>query len=181
MSEAELIDGCISEDRACQYALYKAYAGKMLSVCRRYARSDSEAEDILQEGFIKIFDNIARFRGSGSFEGWIRRIMVNTALKLYRTASFKNEVIGIEEGYESGFDAGIIDRISQNDLIKMIRGLPEGYGIVFNLYAIEGYSHTEIAESLKINEGTSRSQLAKARKWLQKKVLESQNVEYERK
>ncbi|MDX5470032.1 MAG: RNA polymerase sigma factor [Bacteroidota bacterium] len=153
----------------------------MLAVCRRYARTDLEAEDILQEGFIKVFDNVSKFRGNGSFEGWIRRIMVNTALKLYRKNSFKNEVIGIDEGYDMPQDATILEKLSQGELMKMVQGLPEGYQVVFNLYAIEGFSHAEIADTLGVNEGTSRSQLAKARKWLQKKVIESQNIEYERK
>lgn len=181
MSEEELINGCIREDRASQYALYKTYAGKMLAVCRRYARTDLEAEDILQEGFIKVFDNISKFRGNGSFEGWIRRIMVNTALKLYRKSSFKNEVIGIADDYDQPEEASVLEKISQNEMMKMVGGLPEGYRIVFNLYAIEGFSHSEIADTLGVNEGTSRSQLAKARKWLQKKIHDSQTVVYERK
>ncbi len=181
MSEEELINGCIQEDRASQYALYKTYAGKMLAVCHRYARTDLEAEDILQEGFIKVFDNISKFRGNGSFEGWIRRIMVNTALKMYRKSSFKNETIGIAEDYDMPEDATVLEKISQGELMKMVQGLPEGYRIVFNLYAIEGFSHAEIAETLGVNEGTSRSQLAKARKWLQKKVNDSQTIAYERK
>lgn len=181
MSEEELINGCVREDRASQYALYKTYAGKMLAVCRRYARTDLEAEDILQEGFIKVFDNVSKFRHNGSFEGWIRRIMVNTALKLYRKNSFKNEVIGIDDNYDMPQDATVLEKMSQAELMKMVQGLPEGYGIVFNLYAIEGFSHAEIADTLGVNEGTSRSQLAKARKWLQKKVIDSQKIEYERK
>lgn len=181
MTEEQLINGCIREDKAAQYALYKAYAGKMLAVCKRYARTDLEAEDILQEGFIKVFDNVSRFRGNGSFEGWIRRIMVNTALKLYRKSSFKNEVIGIEDDYDQAEEATVIDKISSAELMKLVGGLPEGYKVVFNLFAIEGFSHAEIAETLGVNEGTSRSQLAKARRWLQKKIQESQEVVYERK
>lgn len=181
MSEEELINGCIREDKASQYALYQQYAGKMLAVCKRYARTDLEAEDILQEGLIKVFDNISKFRGNGSFEGWIRRIMVNTALKMYRKNSFKNEVIGIAEDYDQVSDSTVMAKMSRDELLKMVQGLPEGYRVVFNLYAIEGFSHAEIAETLGVNEGTSRSQLAKARKWLQKKIQESQEIIYERK
>lgn len=181
MTEAEMIEGCIREDRACQYALYKAFAGKMLAVCRRYARNDLEAEDILQEGFIKAFDHIKQFRSQGSFQGWIHRIMVNTALNHYRSSSYQKEQIGLDMEYDTPFDAGIIERISGDELIKLIRTLPEGYRMVFNLYAIEGYSHQEISEMLGQTGSTSRTQLAKARKWLQKRVLESQKIEYERK
>ena len=181
MTEEELIHGCIKEDKASQYALYKQYAGKMLAVCMRYSRSRMEAEDILQEGFVKVFDNISRFRGNGSFEGWIRRIMVNTALKLYRKNCFKNEQVGIDDGYDKPEDAMVVDRMSEKELLRMVETLPDGYKIVFNLYAIEGFSHAEIAETLHVNEGTSRSQLAKARKWLQKQVTVSQQVAYERK
>ncbi len=181
MSEEEIINGCIREDKACQYALYKAFAGKMLAVCKRYGRTDLEAEDILQEGFIKVYDNISKFRGNGSFEGWVRRIMVNTALKMYRKNSFKNEVIGIAEDYDEPTDAHVLEKMSSAEMMKMVDGLPDGYKVVFNLYAIEGFSHAEIADTLGVNEGTSRSQLAKARKWLQKKIQESQVEVYERK
>ena len=176
MGEEELIKGCINEDKACQYELYKLYAGKMMVVCLRYARNTQEAEDILQEGFVKVYDNISRFRFTGSFEGWIRRIMVNTALKNFRRSSFKNEQVGIAEDYDMPEEAHIIDRLGEKDLLGMIESLPEGYRVVFNLYAIEGFSHKEIADLLGINEGTSRSQLVKARKLLQKKIYMRETV-----
>lgn len=135
----------------------------------RYARSRQEAEDFLQDGFIKVFDNIKKFNYSGSFEGWVRRIMVNSALKNYRKASFHNEIMP-EEEIEMGFDQGIVNKISEKELLELISKLPDGYRMVFNLFAIEGYEHKEIAEMMGINEGTSRSQLNKARHWLQKEL-----------
>lgn len=171
MNEKELIKGCIRENREAQQLLFQKYAGKMLLVCMRYARHHAEAEDILQDGFIKVFDNISRFRMEGSFEGWIRRIMVNTALKNYRKSSFKKEQIGIATYQEDSSEPEIYSQLSEEELLKIINELPDGYRIVFNLYVIEGYSHREIGELLNIQESTSRSQLVKARKLLQKKIL----------
>ncbi|MGV3596359.1 MAG: RNA polymerase sigma factor [Bacteroidota bacterium] len=173
MTEEELIKGCIREDRTCQQKLYKTYAGKMLVVCLRYCRSRQEAEDILQDGFIRVFDNIKKFSFNGSFEGWVRRIMINCALRNYRKSSYQKEQIGIAEDYDIPEDTGVYDKLSEKELMVMINDLPEGYRMVFNLYAIEGYSHKEIADTLGINEGTSRSQLNKARKQLQKKLYDT--------
>lgn len=171
MTDKELIKGCIRENRQAQQMLFQKYAGKMLVVCMRYARHHAEAEDILQDGFIKVFDNISRFRMEGSFEGWIRRIMVNTALKNFRKSSFKKEQIGIETYQEDSSEPEIYSQLSEEELLKIINTLPDGYRIVFNLYVIEGYSHKEIGQLLSIQESTSRSQLVKARKLLQKKIL----------
>lgn len=175
MSDEELIKGCIREDRSCQYQLYKKFAGKMMAVCSRYARTQLEAEDFLQEGFIRVFDNLEKFKFNGSFEGWVRRIMVNTALKNYRKLSFQNEQIGIDDSYDAmDYDATVYDKMEEKELMNIIEQMPEGYKVVFNLFAIEGYSHKEIADSLGVNEGTSRSQLNKARKWLQKKMADKE-------
>lgn len=154
------------------------YAGKMLAVCKRYARHSAEAEDIFQEGFIKVFTKLESFNGEGSFEGWIRRIMVNTALKSVSKKSFQNESIGIEDfqQYDSGAAPEIIAKLSADDLLKLVDDLPEGYKIVFNLYAIEGFSHKEIADTLNIQVSTSRSQLVKARRMLQQKIEDLQKI-----
>lgn len=180
MTDEELIKRCLAQDKEAQRALYKQYAGKMLAVCKRYARNDLEAEDMLQEGFIRVYGKLDGFKGNGSFEGWIRRIMVNTALKAYSKSSFKNEVIGIDDQYEMSEEAVVVGKLSTKELMKLIQSLPEGYRIVFNLFAIEGYSHAEIAEQLGINEGTSRSQLNKARRWLQERLTSTQKIVYER-
>lgn len=171
MSDDELIKGCIRENRHCQRALYERFAGKMMTVCVRYTRHRLEAEDILQEGFIKVFNNISKFRGKGSFEGWIRRIMINTALSNYNKSSFKKELIGLED-YQSGVEQPkAIQNLTADEIMAVINTLPDGYKIVFNLYVIEEYSHKEIAEMLDITPSTSRSQLVKARRMLQKKII----------
>lgn len=167
MTEEELARGCIREDRACQQELFQRYAGKMMAVCLRYARHQMEAEDLLQDAFIKVFDSISGFQFKGSLEGWIRRITINTALKNYQRKPFGLEQIGVEWQHEMSEEPDIYARLDEDDLLKLIQRLPEGYRVVFNLYAIEGYSHKEISETLDIQESTSRSQLVKARKMLQ--------------
>jgi RNA polymerase sigma-70 factor (ECF subfamily) len=176
VTETELIQGCIRKDRQSQKALFKLFAPKMLSVCRRYARHHMEAEDILQDGFIKVFSNIESFKFNGSFEGWVRRIMVNTALKLVSKSAFKKETIGVEEYQDNHTDAEIFAKLSADDILNLVEQLPDGYRVVFNLYVIEGFSHRDIAEELQIEESTSRSQLVKARRILQKKIIDIHKI-----
>jgi len=148
----------------------------MMTVCKRYARHHLEAQDMMQEGFIKMFKNLDKFQFQGSFEGWVRRIMVNTALKKVARKSFTHEKIGIDETYQGSIESNVLSRFGEEELLQMIANLPEGYKIVFNMYVIEGFSHKEISEKLGIGESTSRSQLVKARRILQEKVLESQKI-----
>lgn len=176
MTEFELIQGCIREDRRTQRELFNRYAGKMMTVCLRYARHRMEAEDLLQDSFIKVFDHIKSFEGKGSFEGWIRRIVVNTALKNVSRHSFQKESIGLEGIQESSEDPSVFSHLSEMELLGLISSLPNGYRICFNLYVIEGFSHREIGEMLHIEESTSRSQLVKARNMLQNMVLKSQKI-----
>lgn len=176
MTEKELVKGCIRENRSCQQEVFRRYAGKMLHVCRRYTRHHMEAEDILQDAFMQIFDKVHTFKFQGSFEGWVRRIVVNTALKNYQKSSFKKEQIGIENRPENPVAPEVFSQLGEEELLNLVTNLPQGYRVVFNLYAIEGYSHKEIAESLGIGESTSRSQLVKARKMLQSQVLELNKV-----
>jgi RNA polymerase sigma-70 factor (ECF subfamily) len=176
MTDFEIIQGCIHEDRRCQRALFSRYAGKMMTVCLRYARHRMEAEDLLQDAFIKVFDHIQSFEGKGSFEGWIRRIVVNTALKNVSRHSFQKEGIGLDGIIESSADPSVFSALSEQELLAMIAQLPQGYRIVFNLYVIEGYSHREIADTLGIEESTSRSQLVKARNTLQNLIHKSQKI-----
>lgn len=152
------------------------YSGKMLAVCLRYTRHRMEAEDILQDAFIKVFDNISKFEFKGSFEGWIRRIVINTALKNYSKKSFKQEQIGLENQPELPLEPEIYSNLEEEELLRLINQLPDGYRVVFNLYAVEGYSHKEIADLLGIQESTSRSQLVKARKMLQGMIVELQKI-----
>ncbi len=176
VTEQELIQGCIQENKQCQKEVFRRYAGRMLAICLRYARHRLEAEDILQDAFIKIFDKIASFEFKGSFESWIRRIVVNTALKNYRKSSFQYEQIGLEEELDVAIDPVIYNDLHTEELMNLVARLPDGYRIVFNLFAIEGYSHREIAETLNIKESSSRSQLVKARKLLQNMILQTQRV-----
>jgi RNA polymerase sigma factor (sigma-70 family) len=171
MSEIELIQNCKKQHAASQKLLYEKYAGKMLSVCMRYINDKSEAEDVLQEGFIKIFANIVHFRSEGSFEGWMRRIFVNTALSVLRTKQLKFvDSIDNHLNY-SKVEPSVFEKMGSHEIFEMVRTLPNGYRVVFNLFAIEGYSHKEIAEILNITESTSRTQFLKARNALKEKFL----------
>lgn len=173
VSDDEIIRGCIGGERKFQRLLFDKYAATMLGVCIRYFRNIEEAEDAMQEGFIKVYANIDKFRFEGSFEGWIRRIMINTALNYYRS----NLKHYFHSDIEETEDRVILEKeFNQDfyveDLLKIVRDLPPGYQMIFNLFEIEGYSHKEIAEILNISKNTSKSQLLKARKLLQKKLLQ---------
>jgi RNA polymerase sigma-70 factor (ECF subfamily) len=150
----------------------------MLGVCHRYARNTEDAEDILQDSFIKVFNKIKQFKSEGSFEGWIRRIVVNTALKKYTLTRYSKE-FSVEEMKEAPgqlVEAPAYSHLTEKDLLALINNLPDGYRVIFNLYVIEGYQHDEIADMLGIQPGTSRSQLVKARILLQKQLTELQKV-----
>ncbi len=148
----------------------------MLAVCLRYTRHRMEAEDVLQDAFIKVFDSIHTFQSRGSFEGWIRKIVINTALKNHRKKQNQQEQIGLELADDLPAEPSIFAHLQEEELLKLINRLPDGYRLVFNLYAIEGYSHREIADMLGIEEGTSRSQLLKARKLLQAQIAVLQKI-----
>jgi len=172
VSEEELIAGCKKGNSKAQRHVYEKYAGKMLGVCLRYVKDELEAEDIMIKGITRVFEKIDQYSGTGSFEGWIRRIMVNEALGYLR----RNKNMYLEVEIEKAFyepDYQLIDNsLEAEELVNMINELPMGYRSVFNLYAIEGYSHKEIAEQLEISENTSKSQLSRARTILQKKLAE---------
>ena len=172
----DLIKGCQQKERRSQHEIYNMLKGKMFAVCMRYAKNQPEAEDILQDGFIKVFTKIDQFKFEGSFEGWVRRIMVNTALENYRRNSRMFTVTDIEEALDHSGTEETISRISAQDLTNDIQDLPTGYKTVFNLYAIEGYNHKEIGELLGINENTSKSQYSRARTTIQK-MIAKQGIE----
>ncbi len=172
-SESELINGCVIGDRNAQKALYDKYSQKMFGVCLRYAKDYHSAEDVLQEGFIKVFKYIGKFRREGSFEGWLRRIFINTSIEFLRKSVSMYSIVDDEDKPIDIIDENIFDQLDHQDLLNMIQSLSPGYRTIFNLYVIEGYSHKEIAKVLNINEGTSKSQLARARMILQKKVQET--------
>ncbi len=146
----------------------------MLGVCMRYANSTFEAEDMLQMGFIKVFGHMESYRGEGSFEGWIRRIMVNTAIETYRRNQRAGHAVELDASYDDEQHTFAMDRLECEDLLRVIRALPEGYRMVFNMYALEGYSHKEIAEALQISEGASKSQLSRARTWLKERIKQQE-------
>ena len=166
-SESDLIQGCIREDRKMQYELYERFSPKMYGVCLRYAANVEEAEDLLQEGFMKVFKKISSFRSEGSFEGWIRRIFVNTAIEQFRKKSYLQPITEQEENSIEGKYISVLDNLAEKDIISLIQQLSPGYRTVFNMYVVEGYTHKQIAETLGISEGTSKSQLSRAKLILQ--------------
>jgi RNA polymerase sigma factor (sigma-70 family) len=179
LTDTELIKGCIREEADCQKGLFNRYASSLLGVSIRYARTREDAEDILQDSFIKIFKKISQFKAEGSLEGWMKRVVVNTALKKYTLSRYSKElsVEEVRENNDNSFeDAPAFNHLTEKDLLALINNLPEGYKIIFNLYAIEGYAHDEIATMLNIKAGTSRSQLVKARNLLQKEIMQTQRL-----
>jgi RNA polymerase sigma factor (sigma-70 family) len=170
-----IIEGCINGDRKCQQKLYETFYGKMMIVCLRYCRDRDEALDIFQEAFIKVFKNLVRYGNKGSFEGWVRRIMVNTAIdhirknkKLKEMVELKEEFVGAEQ---EGDAEDLLDKVSFKDLLNCVQDLSPAYRSVFNMYVMDGYSHKEIANELEISEGTSKSNLAKAKMNLKKLLI----------
>lgn len=169
-SETDLIQGCINGNRQMQEFLYKKFSPKMYGVCLRYAGNTEDANDILQEGFIKIFKNIGKFRSEGSFEGWIRRIFVNTSIEHFRKKVKLYNVTEVQENTIEDKELDALDLLDAKDIMSIVNELSPGYKAVFNLHIIEGYSHKEIADILGITEGTSKSQLARAKGVLKKMV-----------
>jgi RNA polymerase sigma-70 factor (ECF subfamily) len=170
-SEQEIIEGCKKGKASSQEKLYQLYSRRMMAVCVRYTRSRFEAEDIFHDAFVKVFKSLNNYNG-GSFEGWMRRIFVNTAINHYHKNRKYQEQLdysAIEEAAPSEED--IVSNIAGKELLLLIDQLPEGYKLVFNLYEVEGYTHREIGEILGIAEGTSKSQLAKAKMQLKKILL----------
>jgi RNA polymerase sigma factor (sigma-70 family) len=172
ITENDLINGCIAGNRRMQELLYQRFAPKMYAVCLRYANNADDANDLLQEGFIKVYRNLDKFRKEGSFEGWVRRIFVNTAIEHYRRKVNMNSVSEREESTAEEGAWNALDHLAEKDIIGLVQDLSPGYRTVFNMYVIEGYAHREIADMLGISEGTSKSQLARAKAILQKKVSE---------
>ncbi|MBD0331066.1 MAG: sigma-70 family RNA polymerase sigma factor [Chitinophagaceae bacterium] len=150
-----------------QHELYQRFAPKMYGVCMRYAGSAEEAEDILQEGFIKVFKKVNSYRGEGSFEGWIRRIFVNTAIEHFRRKTYLQPITEWEENTVEGKYLTVLDNLAEKDIVNLIQKLSPGYRTVFNMYVVEGYTHKQIADALGISEGTSKSQLSRAKLILQ--------------
>lgn len=178
MNEHDIIKGCLKNDRASQKALYEHYYSKMLGVCMRYAKDRDDAKDVLHEAFLKVFSNLKNYSGSGSFEGWIRRIMVNTSIDQLRKN--KQNYLIVSTVYANEKAANMADNIDDDDLVmnidkeeilKAVQELTPAYRTVFNLYVIEEFTHKEIAEMLDISEGTSKSNLSKAKFNLKRNLM----------
>jgi RNA polymerase sigma factor (sigma-70 family) len=174
LSEQELIDGCAKGDRASQKALYERYCRKMMVFCQRYAKSTQEAEDVLQEGFVKVFKNIGQFRSESRLDTWMSRIMINTALNHQRQKLYMLPMVDVADIFLPENEEISLSGFHLSELISMIQSLPDGCRVVFNLFAIEGYGHKEIAEMLQISEGTSKSQYNRAKMLLRKKLSASE-------
>jgi len=179
-SEDELIEGCICGDRIQQRRLYELFSRRMFVVCLRYAKSRAEAEDVLQEAFIKVFEKIKGFRKDCPLEGWIKRIVINTALNQNRSKLYMFPAVDVDEVTETTEGNSSLADLNFQELLEMITQLAPRYQIIFNLYAIEGYQHNEIATMLGISEGTSKSQYARARAILRQMIADKQQFKYER-
>lgn len=190
LQDIDLVQACLENERAAQFALYRRFSYTMKGVCLRYASNESEAEDMLQESFIKVFQSLVTYKDYGPLGGWIRKITVNTALEYCRKQKvFQLHLAELQNGQpilgfvpETAND--VIERLSAEELLQFIQGLPAGFRTVFNLYAIEGYTHAEIGEMLSISEGTSKSQFSRARLHLQQLIekntqQETKAVKYE--
>jgi len=164
----QLLQGCITGDRVSQNRLYQLFAPKMFAVCLRYSKKREEAEEIVQEGFMQVFKSLKNFRHEGSFEGWMRKIMVNCALARYRNKSHLSPVVELTSNLSEVISPDVVSDISAKELLALVQTLPAAYRLVFNLHVFEGYKHREIAEALGISEGTSKSNLYDARAFLQK-------------
>lgn len=185
MDHQRLVKDCLKGRREAQYALYEEFSESMLAVCYRYTKSRSDAEDVMQEGFIKVFRNLHQFKFEGELGGWIRRIMVTTALNyLKRNSRYQSELSFTDTMLHPITNENPEVRMNARDLAALIRQLPTGYQTIFNLHAVEGFTHVEIGKMLGINEGTSRSQYARARglliSWLNKQTVEKKIESYVR-
>jgi RNA polymerase sigma factor (sigma-70 family) len=171
LNETELVEQCIRGNRTAQREFYDRYAGRMLTICRRYVRTTAEAEDVLQEGFLKAFEKIRFFRFESPLSSWLTTIIIRTALNLRRQKLYLLPLVDVSEIMISDDDANVISNLEAEQLITFIQELPDGCRVIFNLYVMEGYSHQEIAELLHISSGTSKSQYSRARQLLREKIL----------
>ena len=178
MNEEQLVNKCLEKDVLAQKQLFEFYSKRMMGVCLRYSKDMDEAKDVLQMGFIKIFEKLEMYNHKGSLEGWIRKIIVNTALdNIRKNKKLMNNVEIEKVDYQlHNYNENAIDVLSAQDLLKVIQSMPTGFRTVFNMYAIEGYSHKEIAEELNVSVSTSKSQFSRARVYLQKILIKEEIV-----
>jgi RNA polymerase sigma-70 factor (ECF subfamily) len=174
LGQKEIITQCLNNSRQAQFRLYEKYSPGMFGICLRYAKNSTDAEDILQEGFIKVFRYLKDYSGKGSFEGWMRRIMINSALNFYKRKNLISKGIDPEDAQHYlaiNYDHDALSKMNHEELLKLVHDLPDGYRTVFNLNIIEGYSHKEIGDMMKISVNTSKSQLSRARTSLKRRVM----------
>ncbi len=178
MSDEQLVKKCLEKDTLAQKHLFDLYSKKMMGVCLRYSKDSDEAQDVLQIGFIKVFEKLDLYNSTGSLEGWIRKIIVNTALdNIRRNKKFMNDIELEKVDYQlHNYNEDAVDVLSAQDLLGVIKKMPTGFRTVFNMYVIEGYSHQEIAEELIISVNTSKSQLSRARAYLQKVLIKEKVI-----
>ena len=176
INDDEIIAGCLRGKREAQQDLYAKYSAKMLGICIRYLKDRDEAEDVMIASLMKVFEKLEQFKGEGSFEGWMRRLVVNECLTYLRRNKSIFMAVDVESADREPNYETLSDHLEENDLLSLVDSLPAGYRAVFNLYAIEGYSHKEIAETMNISVNTSKSQLSRARGLLQTKLLEAERI-----
>lgn len=166
-----MVTECVQGNPRAQRALFERFAPKMMAVCLRYSKDREQAEDVLQDGFVKVFMKLADFKSEGSLEGWIRRVMVNTALdQLRKNGKLLGDISTDDVAYKLEHNDPIEENLMAEDLMKLVLAMPEGYKVVFNMFAIEGYSHAEIAATLGITESTSKSQYSRAKAYLRERI-----------
>jgi len=170
MSGEQLIKGCLNGNRRAQQELYNLYSPKMMGLCLRYVSDRETARDLLQEGFIKVFTSLQLYSGLGPFEAWMRMIFVNVAIEHLRKKDILRDSVALESLKEYAVEETVVSKLSAEAILEMVQQLPPGYRTIFNLYAIEGYSHKEIGAKLHISEASSRSQYARARQWLKRQI-----------
>ncbi|MDR2232301.1 MAG: sigma-70 family RNA polymerase sigma factor [Tannerella sp.] len=175
MSEKQLIEGCLQGDRKAQEELYNTYSRRMMGLCMRYVSDRETARDLLQDGFIKLFTSLNLYAGKGPFEAWMRMIFVNVAIEHLRKKDILRDTSDLENIPEISMDETVVSSLTEEAIMDLVRQLPNGYRTIFNLFAVEGYSHREIGEKLNISEATSRSQYNRARQWLRDR-LEKENL-----
>lgn len=178
MDEEQLVKKCLEKDALAQKQLFEFYSPRMMGVCLRYSQDRDEAQDVLQMGFIKVFEKLNMYNFKGSLEGWIRKIIVNTALdNIRKNKKFLNDVEMDKVDYQlHNHTENAVEKLSAQDLLKIIQEMPPGFRTVFNMFAVEGYSHKEIAEELNISVNTSKSQYSRARAYLQKIIIEEKVI-----
>jgi RNA polymerase sigma-70 factor (ECF subfamily) len=179
-SDRALIEECIHGNSKAQKDLYEQYSRQMMAVCMRYSKKTEDAEDILQEAFVKVFRNLDQFRYDSTLYFWIKRIVINTALNYHRGKMHQQQTVDVEEIHDLADDEVTLSNYHLKDLLNLLQSLPDGSRVVFNLYAIEGYQHREIAEKLGISEGTSKSQYARAKRLLRDMIAKLERHTYER-